>query len=104
MSILSRSVLYYKSPNGPFRFPGWAITNTTLGSCLEPFNISDRYVHNYGLSDFDPSDIIARVDDLQPINDLNDWKVTSFDEVQPIGGGDLHPRTFLKEGKNEGSS
>jgi hypothetical protein len=106
MSILKRTVLYYKSDDGQYRFPGWAVTITTEGACLEPFNISDRFVTGLGqsIADFDPSDIMTRVDELQPINDLTDWAVMSFGETMPTCGGDLLPRTYIKEGNNRGSS
>lgn len=105
MSILKRTVLYYKDPKGQFRFPGWAVTITTQGACLEPFNINDRFATglNDGVADFDPSDIMAKVDDMQPMNDLTDWQVTSFGEVQPTGGGDLLPRVNPKRGRDYGS-
>jgi len=110
MSILKRTVLYYppspKSPRGTFRFPGWALVTTTLGTMLEPFNINDRFVTGMGQSvmDFDPSDIMARVDDMQPVSDRLDWKTTSFGETMPVGGGDLLPRTYNKKGNERWSN
>jgi hypothetical protein len=108
MSILKRTVLYYKYPketkSGVFRFPGWAITQTTLGACLEPFNIADQWDPGKSKSDFDCSDMMARIDELQPIDDRLDWKVTSFGEAQPTGGGDILPRVYRKDGNDRGKS
>jgi hypothetical protein len=99
MSILRRSVLYYKKPDGQYIFPGWAIVTTTLGAMLEPFNISDHFSPSQTIVDFDPSDMMVRIDELQPINQLTDWKITSFGETMPIAGGDLLPRVHKKTGR-----
>jgi len=104
MSILRRSVLYYKYPSGVYRFPGWAITTTTLGTCLEPFNIADQWNPGKSKADFDCSDIMARVDELRPIDDRIDWKLMSGGDIMPLGGGDLLPRVYRKDGNNRGSS
>ena len=98
MSILKRTVLYKKDDKGQYRFPGWALTITTLGTCLEPFLINDRQVANNSFRDFDPSDPIARVDDLQRVDDMDELKATSLGETMVTGGGDLLPRVFIKTG------
>ena len=98
MSILKRTVLYKKSENRPYRFLGWAIATTTLGAMLEPFNINDRVSPSQGILDFDPSDPIARVDDLQNVDPLDDFRALSFGETMPIHGGDLMPRVYIKTG------
>ena len=104
MSILRRSVLYYKYPKGVYRFPGWAIVQTTLGACLEPFTIADQMVPGKSTADFDCSDIMTRIDELQPIDDRTDWKVMSGGDIVPLGGGDRLPRVYRKDGNNRGSS
>ena len=97
MSILKRSVLYMKTEKNPYRFVGWAICTTTLGAMLEPFDINSR---NPGvdLVDWDPSDPIARIDELQNIDDGKEELMTSFGETMAVLGGDRYPRVLIKNG------
>ena len=99
MSILKRSVLYIKPDKKQYRFPGWAIVTTTLGAMLEPFDISSHHSPSQGWIDFDPSDEITRIDDLQNIDNGKQILLTSFGETMQTMGGDRHPSVIPVTGK-----
>ena len=63
MSIQRRTV-FYDNTNSIIRFWDWALVTTTLGTMAEPFLPNDR--HQFGPFDqFDPTDEVARVDDIR---------------------------------------
>ena len=96
-SIRRRRVFYNKKNDGQYRFLGWAHVVTSMGVMAEPFNLNDRHVPSNNMANYDPSDMMARIDDLQQIEDGKEIRVISFDN-DPIHGGDLLPRTFIKTG------
>lgn len=98
MSIQKRSVLYVKPKNKQFRFIGWAMVTTTLGAMLEPFDISH---HNPGVNwvDYDPSDEISRIDELQNVDDGTQILLTSHGETMQTMGGDRYPSVIPVTGK-----
>ena len=98
MSILKRSVLYTKTEKKPYRFIGWAICTTTLGAMLEPFEINSHHSPSKGWIDFDPSDEITRVDELQNVDGGKEELLTSFGETMAVLGGDRYPRVLIKNG------
>lgn len=96
--IQKRCVLYFKDDKGQYRFTGWAVTTTTLGAMMEPFNINDRAVGSQSIVNFDPSDPMARVDELKNIDPLKECLGLSHGETMEIHGGDLMPRVYIKTG------
>ena len=98
MSIQKRSVLYTKTDKKQYRFIGWAIATTSLGAMLEPFDINAHNNPGVNWVDFDPSDPIARVDDLQNIDIGKEALMTSFGETMEILGGERYPRVLKKTG------
>ena len=96
--IQKRSVLYFKDDKGQFRFSGWAVTTTTLGAMMEPFNIDDHHVGSQDIVDFDPSDPMVRIDELQSVDPLKECIGLSHGETMEIHGGNLMPRVLIKTG------
>jgi hypothetical protein len=49
-----------------YRFTDWAMCVTSQGSCFEPFIINDMMDMGHAMpTNFDPLDMIRRVDDIQ---------------------------------------
>lgn len=90
--IKKRAVLYTRD-NGIYRWLNFAITTTRIGAMVEPFHMDDRT----GYSDYDASDPMVRVDDLQNIAPGMEFALMSPDG-QPLHGGDLLPRVFKRAG------
>ena len=103
MSILKRQALY-SAKDGQFKFLDWAVTTTTLGTCAEPFAINDRGATNAGVLDYDPSDIMSRVDNLLNADDDDQVKRLLSSGPDQIHGGNLQPRVLIFAGNNRGSS
>lgn len=98
--IKRRSVLYTRN-KGIHRFLGWAITVTTLGSMVEPFLVNDRTIPGMSVPNHDPSDPMARIDELQNVPSGMERQLMSDDGL-PLHGGDLSPRTFIRTGNFDG--
>lgn len=97
--ILKRDVLYEKrNATSPYHFIGWSICTTGIGAMAEPFEIGDRHAPGNSYADFDFSDPMARVDELQNVPYGNSWKTLSFGETMPIHFGDLSPRVYIRSG------
>lgn len=89
MSIRKREV-FYDNTGGYVRFWDWAVVTTTLGTMAEPFMPNDR--HQFGPYDqFDPTDAIARIDDLRASTIDKQLQVLSGGSHALIGGT-LNPR------------
>jgi hypothetical protein len=89
MSIQKRSV-FFDDTGGYVRFWDWALCTTTLGTMAEPFLPNDR--HQFGPFDqFDPTDEIARIDDIRSSSVDKQLLVLSGGS-HALTGGTLHPR------------
>lgn len=91
MSISKRTV-YLDDTNGIKRFWDFAIVQTTLGRMVEPFRVNER-IGNAPIIEFDATDMMARIDDIEykPI-DIQQ-RILSGDENQHIHGGFTLTRT-----------
>jgi len=88
MSIQRRTA-YFVQPRGKqVRFTGWAHVVTTLGTMAEPFEVYNRHSRDTDFADWDPSDPMARIDDLKSV---------AFDEA-PFYDGDGVERRQLHGG------
>lgn len=112
MSILKREV-FYSTKDGKVQFLDWARTTTTLGVMAEPFTMNDRKIPTGpddaqdGIQDFDPSDIMVKVDALQRTENFDSLKRDLFADQtgrQPLHGGNLWPRVLIFTGNDAGST
>ncbi len=100
MSILKREVLY-SVKGGQVKFLDWAITKTTLGTCAEPFQINSRVgTSDDSRADFDPSDIMVKVDRLHQVGDEIEAKTALSGGGTQLHGGNLQPRVLIFTGDN----
>ena len=98
-AILKRTVLYEKrTETSPFHFIGWALVNTPIGVCAEPFEINNRFVPGNSYANFDYTDEIARIDDMKNVPYGHGWKAVSFGETMPIHGGNISPEVYIRDG------
>lgn len=89
MSIQKREV-FYDNTGGIARFWDWALTTTTLGVMAEPFLPNDR-LRGDGVSEFDPTDMIARIDSIRASTvDRQSQTLSGGDHA--LIGGPLNPR------------
>lgn len=102
MSIKRRDVLYSEK-GGQVKFLDWAITMTSVGACAEPFVANDRGGRAGDLSDFDPSDIMVKVDGLLQVEDEGAAQRALTSDGVPLHGGNLLPRVFLFTGNERGA-
>lgn len=93
--IKRRAVLYIHDKD-LYRFPGWALTTTTLGTMAEPFDVTLSRPIGGGVVDYDPSDPAVRIDEMRQIRPGTESGYIMGDER--VTGGNLHPREFLKSG------
>ena len=90
MSILKRTA-FYDQTGGFVRMWDWALTMTTLGAMAEPFCINNRKSPDSDVIAFDPTDQIARVDEL--INmDIGKEKLVLSGGDHQLNGGTMMPR------------
>jgi len=90
MSIQKRTV-FYDNTGGIARFWDWALVTTTLGTMAEPFQPNARYAAQTEFGQFDPTDMIARIDDIQ-ISSVDTQLQTLSGGVHALNGGALNPR------------
>jgi len=104
MSIGKREV-FYSVKGGQVKFMDWAITTTTLGACVEPFQVNARLNPAVGIVDFDPSDIMVKVDEMHQVSseDAAD-RMLSFGGGARLHGGNAMPRVFIESGNNRGAT
>lgn len=95
MSIKKREV-FYSTKGGQVKFLDWAYTTTTIGTCAEPFCVDDRGPGAVGenVPDFDPSDMMVKVDALARVED----EVAVKNKFQGVHGGNLRPRVLIFTG------
>lgn len=89
MSIQKREV-FFDDTGGIARFWDWALVTTTLGTMAEPFSPNDRTKID-GVSEFDPTDMMARIDGIRASSVDKQLYVLSGGEHALIGGP-LNPR------------
>lgn len=89
MSILKREV-FYDDTGGIVRFWDWALALTTLGTMAEPFMPNDRAKID-GISEFDPTDEIARIDSMRA-SSIDRQLQTLSGGTDALIGGPLNPR------------
>lgn len=94
MPILRRVLFADKSVSGILRFSDWAAVTTTSGYMVEPgFCINNRTPVATGLTNFDPTDMMNRVDDIQMIDMLQETTLLSGGAADPpLHGGVTMPR------------
>jgi hypothetical protein len=66
MSIVRRTVLF-DGTTDVVRFLDWAYVDTTIGPMGEPFLPNARTSTSTPISDFDPTDEIARIDEIRSL-------------------------------------
>jgi len=100
MSILKREALY-SVKGGQVKFLDWAITTTSIGACAEPFTVNARRQPSANALDFDPSDMMVKVDDLHQVDDEGEaTRALSFGSATPIHGGNAQPRVLIFTGNS----
>ena len=87
MSILKREI-FYDNTGGFARFWDWALCTTTLGTMAEPFMPNDRHRID-GVSEFDPTDEISRIDEIRASSVDTQAAVLSGGQHALIGGYQL---------------
>ena len=89
MSIQKRSV-FFDDTGGIVRFWDWALTTTTLGTMAEPFLPNDRHLPGK-FSQFDPTDEIARIDEMRA-SSIDKQLLTLSGGQHQLHGGPQLPR------------
>jgi hypothetical protein len=90
MSIQKRTV-FFDDTGGFVRFSDWALVTTTLGTMAEPFLPNSRHMLDVDFSEFDPTDPIARVDEIRQISvDVQMHALSGGDHA--LNGGYQLPR------------
>jgi len=103
MSILKRTALY-STKGGQVKFLDWAITQTSVGACAEPFTVNERLAAGANFADFDPSDIMVKVDDLMRVDDEGAAiRQLSHGDGMPLHGGNVFPRVTIFTGNERGA-
>jgi hypothetical protein len=87
MSILKRQI-FIDGSNRQVRFYDWAIVTTTLGSMVEPRNLS---LHPVAGREYNPLDMMARIDEIGSIDILR-FKDCFFGAG--LHGGNQMPQSF----------
>jgi hypothetical protein len=76
-----------------FRPFDWAIVETGIGACVEPFHPFAQFAPGYNAATIDAEDMIRRIDRIETIS-LDDANLKiSGDSGTVLHGGALHPRT-----------
>lgn len=90
MAVIQRRIVFAdKSVNGILRFSDWAAVKTPIGYMVEPgFVINNRRAAGEDITNFDPTDEMNRIDDIQIIDMLQEQLVLS-------GGQHLHGGTHM---------
>ena len=95
MSIKNRTV-FYSTKGGQVKFLDWAHTVTSIGMMAEPFSMNLRGSPNSNILDYDPSDMMVKVDRLQQVEDEGDLKRV----MSGVHGGNGLPRVLIFTGNN----
>lgn len=92
MSSIKKREVYYDNTGGIARFWDWAVVTTSLGTMVEPFLPNDRKLMGADFDDFDPTDEVARIDEIRAAPRDKSLLALSGGEHQ-LHGGVLNPRT-----------
>lgn len=87
MSIQRRTV-FYDTVDG-VRFWDWALVTTTLGTMAEPFMPNARHFVGQDFPEFDPSDMMNKIDEVVPKSIDVSLLVLSGGDDQIHGGAQL---------------
>ena len=87
MSILKRDV-FYDDSRGKIMFWDWAKVTTTLGAMVEPFIVGQKFVTDVDTADFDPEDMMSRIDSIR-IMDLNKEQLILSTDPHLHGGSTI---------------
>lgn len=68
MSGITRRTVYYYVKDGIVRFLDWASITTGLGAMVEPFQVNKRHSTGAAIIEFEPDDMIARIDEMERIS------------------------------------
>jgi len=93
-NILNRTV-FYDMTGGVVRFRDYAHVTTTLGGMVEPFNVNQRKEPDTDMVDFDPTDDMCRIDQMQAIDATMEGQLLSFGAT----GQPLHEFSQPRTGK-----
>lgn len=88
--IIKRTIFYYIF-NNTVRFLDWAVVETGLGQMVEPFQVNMRRSINVDQQDYDPEDMIARVDGMERISHGHNRLILGHGDPS-LHGGVLIPR------------
>jgi hypothetical protein len=84
--------VFYDNTGGIVRFLDWALVTTTLGTMAEPFQVDSRHSMRTPFTDFDPTDEMARIDEMIQIDSDKSMILLSGGINQTIGGT-MRPKT-----------
>ena len=85
--ILRRTVYYDERPAGPFNFLGFARVTTGIGTMIEPFQPGIRHAVGTAIGEYDPEDMMVRIDVLQRIDGRQQKAILSGGSSIPLHGG-----------------
>lgn len=83
--ILKRTIFYEKMKTGEVRFSDYAVVVTDIGTMVEPFEINNR-LDFCDYADYDPTDMMVKVDEVQPCDILGS-EFLSGGATTPLSGG-----------------
>ena len=92
MAVIQRRIVFVdNSVSGVIRFSDWAAVKTPIGYMVEPgFIVNNRHPIGIDMTDFDPTDEMNRIDDIQFIDMLQEKTVLSGGTA--LHGGPCMPR------------
>lgn len=90
MSIQKRTV-FFDDTGGFVRFWDWALVTTTLGTMAEPFLPNGRHLVGADFGQFDPTDLVSRIDEIK-VSSVDTQLLTLSGGAHQLHGGSLLPR------------
>jgi len=98
MSILRRTIFIEKDNSRPLegtyhRICDFALVSTTLGTMMEPFRPFAKNANGTNIANYDPTDEMSRIDDIQFINLDKHMTLLSG------GGESIHGGLTLRTGR-----
>lgn len=65
---IHKRTIFYARVKGKIRFMDWAMVITPLGTMVEQFNPNLHFPTNGPISNFDPDDECARIDEIREVD------------------------------------